>query len=72
MELTRQLGGMLLVRGGLEHYHRLLDLRHTSIRDFREPLRLWGNHLTDIYAHRQIEQGGEPIKFAALSPRYRA
>lgn len=72
LELTRQLGGMLLVRGDLEHYHRLLDLRYTAIRDFGDPLRLWGNHLANIYAHRQIERGGTPIKFAALSPRYRA
>lgn len=71
LELTRQVGNLIIIRGDIEHYKRFLDLRHASVRDFSEPLRLWGVYLTEVYAPGQINAGGAPVKFAPLSPRYR-
>jgi phage gpG-like protein len=71
LELTRQVGQMIVARGDVGHFKRLLDLRYTSMRDFQEPLRLWGIYLTEVYAPGQINAQGAPIEFAPLSPRYK-
>jgi phage gpG-like protein len=70
LELTRQVGNFIVARGDVERFKKLLDLRQASIKDFSEPLRLWGVYLTEVYAPGQINRGGMPVKFVPLSPRY--